>query len=146
MASASTLKPQAPAQRVKFKSLLWVGPLAIVASAVANLIVRLIAVSVLPISPEFMPLSFGPPVLFSVIGALGATIAFALIGRFARRPIALYRTIALVVLVISLIPDVLVYTSQSMPGASLPAVITLMIMHVVAWAICGALFTRLAAE
>lgn len=146
MASATTLKTQAPGQRVKFKSLLWVGPLAIVASVVACQIVRLIAVPVLGISPEFMPLSFGPPVFFSAIGALGATIAFAIVGRFAQRPVALYRTIALVVLVLSLIPDALLYFSPIMPGITLPAIATLMVMHIVTWAICVNLLTRLAVE
>ncbi len=146
MASATTLKTQAPSQQVKFKNLLWVGPLAIVASVVACLIIRTIAVPLLNISPEFMPLSFGPPVLFSAIGALAATIAFAIVGRFSQRPVALYRTIALVALVISLIPDVLLYLAPTMPGVSLPAVVALMAMHITVWAICVNLLTRLAAE
>lgn len=146
MASATSLKTTAPAQRVSFKRLLWVGPLAIVAAVLANQIVRMIAVAALDIAPEFMPLSFGPPVLFSIIGALGATIAFAIVGRFSQRPLALYRTIALVVLLISLIPDVLLYISPIMPGVTLPAVATLMVMHVVTWAICVNMFTRLAVE
>lgn len=146
MASTTAVTTQAPGQRVSYKRLLWVGPLAIIASVVACVIVRTIAVSLLPISPEFMPLSFGPPVLFSAIGALGAVIAFAIVGRFAQRPVALYRTIALVVLVISLIPDVMLYVAPTMPGVSLPAVVALMAMHITVWAICVNLFTRLAAE
>lgn len=145
MASVTANQSQAPAQRVKISRLLWVGPLAIVAAVVANQIIRLIAVA-LGIGADFMPLSFGPPLFFSVIGVLGATIVFAIVARFAKRPLALFRTIALVVLVISLIPDVMLYTSQSMPGASLPAVVTLMLMHVAAWAICVQLFSRLTAE
>jgi hypothetical protein len=146
MASVTANQAASPAQRVKISRLLWVGPLAIVAAVIVNQIIRLIAVSLLGIGPEFMPLSFGPPLFFSVIGVLGATIAFAIIARFAQRPIALFRTVALVVLLISFIPDVLVYTSQAMPGATLPAVATLMIMHVAAWAICVQLFSRLTTE
>jgi hypothetical protein len=145
MASVTTRQAQAPAQRVKISRLLWVGPVAIVAAVILNQVIRLVAVS-LGIGADFMPLSFGPPLFFTVIGVLGATIVFAIIARFSQRPIALFRTIALVVLVISLIPDILLYTSQGMPGATLPAVVTLMLMHVAAWAVCVQLFSRLTAE
>jgi len=146
MTSVTATQSQAPAQRVRISRLLWVGPLAIVAAVIANLIIRTIAVSLLGISAEFPPLGFGPPVMFTVIGVLGATIVLAIVARFSKRPIALFRTIALVVLVISLIPDVLLYTSNGMPGTSLGAVLALMVMHAVAYAITVTLFSRMTAE
>ena len=49
-------------------------------------------------------------------------------------------------LIISLVPDILLYTSNAMPGSSLAAVLALMLMHVAAFAICFTLLPRLTAE
>ena len=57
-------------ERVSGHRLLWVGPLAIVASVIANQIVRIIAVSLFNISPEFMALQVGPPLMFTIMGVL----------------------------------------------------------------------------
>ena len=84
MASVTANQAQAPVQRIKISRLLWVGPLAIVEAVIVNEIIRLIAVS-LGIGSDFMPLSFGPSLFFSVIGVLGATIVFAIIARFSQR-------------------------------------------------------------
>jgi hypothetical protein len=130
--------------RVDFRKLLWVGPLTIIAAIVANLIIQQIAAAALRPDPSFMPLSPPPPIMFTLIGVLGAVIVYAVVGRFAHRPIALFRRIALVALLVSLIPDVLLLLPGGMPGANLPNVIVLMLMHVVAWAISVNLLTRLA--
>jgi hypothetical protein len=131
-------------ERVALGRLLWVGPLAIVAAVAANLLIRLVAVALFDISPEFMPLQWGPPIFFTTIGVIGAIVVFAIVARFSKRPVRLFRTIALVVLVLSFIPDVLLLTSNSMPGTSPAAVLALMAMHVVTWAISVGLLTRLA--
>ena len=146
MASAVTPQVQAASQSVKASRLWWAGPLTIVVAVIVNAIIRLIAVSLLGVSSEFPPLQAGPPVVFSIIGVLGAVIVFAIIARFATRPIALFRRIAIVVLIISLVPDILLYTSNAMPGSSLAAVLALMLMHVAAFAICFTLLPRLTAE
>src|SRR5690242_17392670 len=125
MASAAASQSQIASQRVKASRLWWAGPLTIVVAVVVNVIVRQIAVSLLGVSADFMPLQAGPPVVFTIIGVLGAVIAFAIIARFSARPISLFRTIAIVVLLISLVPDILLYTSNSMPGTSLAAILML---------------------
>jgi hypothetical protein len=131
--STSTLIDQ-PA-RVATGQLLKIGALAIGASLVANLLIRIIAVSVLGIGEGFMPLSWGPPIVFTIMGVLGAIIVFAIIARFAKRPIRLFRIIGVVFLVLSLLPDIGLLNSNAMPGTSLSAVLTLMLMHVAAGAI-----------
>src|SRR5689334_21612227 len=103
-------------ERVSSRRLLWVGPLAIVAAVIANQIIRLIAVSLFNISPEFMALQVGPPFMFTIMGVLGAIIVYAVVGRISRRPIRLFRVIALVVLVLSFIPDIGLLTTGMMPG------------------------------
>lgn len=142
--STSTLSDRA--ERVAGGRLLRAGALAIGASVIANLIIRIIAVNLLGIGEGFMPLSWGPPIVFTIIGVLGAIIVFAIIARFAKRPARLFRIVGLVALVLSLLPDIGLLTSNSMPGTSLAAVITLILMHVAAGAITIWLLTTRTTE
>jgi hypothetical protein len=133
-------------QRISFKRLLWVAPLAIVVSVIATQLVRLLFVALFDISPEFMPLQFGPPLAFTIMGVLGAVIVFAAVGRLSRRPIQLFRTIAVIVLVLSFLPDIGLLMTGMMPGTSPIAVAGLALMHVVVWAITVWMLTTLARE
>ena len=122
----------------------WVGLLAIIASVAANLLVRLLAVVTLDISPDFEPLSgYGTVISLTAFGVLGAVIVFALLARFARPPILMFKRIAAVALVLSFVPDVLLLVA-SVPGATAVSVGVLMVMHVVTWAISVGMLTTLA--
>ena len=127
---------------IQLRRLLWVGPLAVVASVIGVLLIQIIAVAILKPDPLPMSLNWGPPIVFTVVLVSAAVIVFALVTRFIKNPIRTYQIIALVVLVVSFLPDV-GYAGSSMPGASWPVAIALMIMHVVAWAICVSILTRL---
>ncbi|HNP71747.1 MAG TPA: DUF6069 family protein [Kouleothrix sp.] len=146
----STLSHSAAAspEQVALGKLAWAGPLAIAAAVVANLVVRVIAVALLNPAPEVIALGWGPPIIFTFAGVLGAVIVFALIGRFARRqPIALFRRVALVALIVSLIPNTLIlFNPQAapFPGATAGVVLALSLMHVLAWAISVGVLTRYA--
>lgn len=133
-------------ERIASGRLLKVGALAIGASVVANLIIRIIFVNLLGIGSEFPPLGWGPPIIFTIMGVLGAVIVFAIVARFAKRPIRLFRIIALVVLVLSLLPDLGLLNANAMPGTSLGSVIALMLMHVAAGAITIWLLTTQTVE
>ena len=124
-----------PVERIASGRRLRVGALAISASVVANLIIRIIFVNLLGIGTEFPPLGWGPPIVFTIIGVLGAVGVFAIIARFSKHPIRLFRIIALVVLVLSLLPDIGLLSANNMPGTSLGSVLALMLMHVAAGAI-----------
>lgn len=124
----------------------WVGLLTIVASVVANVLVRLLAVATLDISPDFEPLSgYVHVIRLTAFGVLGAIIVFALLARFARRPILMFKRIAAVVLVLSFVPTVWLLVA-SMPGATAVSVGVLMLMHLVAWAISVGMLTSLALQ
>jgi len=127
---------------IQLRKLLWVGPLAVAASVIGVLIVRMIAVAILQPNPQPMSLSWGPPIIFTVVLVAAAVVVFALVARFIKNPIRTYQIIALVVLILSFLPDV-AYGSSQMPGASWPVAIVLMIMHVVAWAICVSILVKL---
>ena len=122
--------------------LLWVGLLAILASVGANVLVRLLAAATLDLSPASLELlDYGGVIVLTTFGVLGAVIVFALLVRFARWPILIFKWIAVVVLLLSFVPDVLLLVA-SVPGATAVSVGVLMSMHVVAWAISvGTLIT-----
>jgi len=140
----STASQSQPGERVAYSRLLWVGPLTIVAAVVATSLLRLVAVALLQPDPQFIPLTPAIPVVFTIIGVLGAVIAYAIVGRIGSRPIRLFRRVALVALALSFIPDMLLLVSGAMPGTSVATVGTLMLMHIVAWAISVRMLTTLA--
>ncbi len=142
---ASITSSAQPTERVAFSRLLWVGPLTILAAIVANIIIQQIAVAVLQPDPAFIPLTFAAPIAFTLIGVLGAVIVYAVIGRVSRQPVQLFRRVALVTLVVSFIPDILMLITGFNPGTTAANVAVLMLMHVVAWAIAVGMLTRLAA-
>ena len=141
---SATMSSQAPSDQVAYSRLLWAGPLAIVAAVVVNIIIQQIAVAVLQPDPQFMPLTLGAVSTFTVMGMLGAVIVYAVLGRVSRRPVALFRRVALIALVVSLIPDILMAITRFIPGTTTPNVIVLMIMHVATWAVAVGILTRFA--
>jgi hypothetical protein len=126
---------------------LWLAALVAIGGAlVATLLIRLLALAVLDVSPEFPPLAGpGPTIFFTVIPAVAAVCVYALVRRMSRRPDALFRRIALGVLVFSLLPDLWLLTEgarEAFPGATWAGVGVLMAMHVAAaaailWALTG---------
>jgi uncharacterized membrane-anchored protein len=116
---------------VQLKKLWWVGPLTVLAAILGVLIVRMIAMAILP--PPYAPGldMIALPIGLTVILCTGAVVVFALVGRFAKNPVRTYLIISSVFLVISFLPD-LAAVSAPFPGAGWPYSITLMIMHVVA--------------
>ena len=95
--------------------------------------------------PEsFMTLSPGPIIGWSVIGTGGATIVYALLRKYAKKPKDLFGLVSFVVLLASFIPDVLILDMTSGPfaGATWGAVFLLMLMHVVVAGIVTYLFIK----
>jgi hypothetical protein len=132
------------ANSLDLRGLWWAGPLAVVSSIAAVLVVRVVGVAVIEVAPEFQPLSWGAPIVFTAILVTAAVFVFAAVARAAANPIRLFRRIALVALAVSMIPDLLLPGSG--PGATWPAVIILMVMHVVAWFVTVEVLTRWGAK
>ncbi len=116
---------------IQLKKLWWVGPLTVIAAIVGVLIVRAIAMLILPApyAPGLAMIVI--PIVLTLVLCTGAVVVFALVGRFAKTPIRTYLIISSVFLVISFLPDVAAVAAP-FPGAGWPYSITLMIMHVVA--------------
>jgi len=130
--------------RIPLNRLAWVGPLTIVLATLANVILQQLAVAVLQPDPAFMPLTLMPPIVFTVVGVLGAVITYAVIGRRAAQPLAQFRRVALIALIVSFVPDLLMLITGFNPGTTLANVVVLALMHVVAWAIAVGMLTQLA--
>ncbi len=134
--------------RIAYGKLPWVALLAALAAAVANALVhfaasglRFIPQSILVPTPSGEhPLTVAPVAVSSLVGAIGAAIVFAIIGLFARRPVRLFRIVATVVLVLSFA------TPLTIPGAPAAMILSLEVMHVVAWAVIVGLLTTMAGQ
>ncbi len=150
MTSASmTAKAGAFPQReqVAMRRLWWVGLLAIVASSGANLLVYAIAVGLFAGPREFPMLSPGSVITSTAVYLTFAVIAYAVVGRFARRPIWLFRRIAVVALLLSFIMPISAGAGMIVDAqADVATVLTLIIMHIVAAGISVSLLTTLARE
>ena len=138
----------AGSERIAWARLPWVALLAAVATAIANALVYFAASGlgfvshgVLISSPTGeKPLSVAPVAISSVVGAIGAAIVFALTGLFARRPVRLFRIVAIVVLVLSFA------TPLTIPDVPVAMFLSLEVMHVVAWVVIVGLLTTLARQ
>ncbi len=130
--------------RVAIRRLLWAGPLAAILAAVANAVVYFVAYGLGAMPRDVAVQGSGsitlePVVFASVIGAVGATIVFAIVALLARRrPIRTFSVVAAVVLVLSF------YTPFTIPGAPVAMVATLLLMHVVAAVVIVGVLARLA--
>src|SRR6186997_703245 len=105
---------------INARALWWAGPLTV---AVAGL---------LDLPAGFPPLTWQGLIFFTVVGVGLGVLVFAVVAMFSSTPIRTYRKIALVVLVLSMLPDA--WLPGNVPGATWPAAIVLMVTHVAAWA------------
>jgi hypothetical protein len=114
------------------------------AAVVANLALWAVARGPLGVSPAFPPLqSAAATVVAGVVGILAATAAFALIRRLAPRPVAAFRVVAVVALLLSLGGPM---SARAEPGGSGGAVAVLVAMHVVTAVIAVGFLPRAAWE
>jgi hypothetical protein len=123
--------------------------IAAVVAVVANLIVYAVAVALTNVS-SFALLN---PVSISgalTVATIGATIVYALFGRFTNRPVTIFRVVSAVLALLSLASPLMVASGNlpPMPMATGPLVvtngevITMLVMHIVAAvAIVGVLTT-----
>lgn len=89
--------------------------------------------------PIFRPLSWGSVMVLTVIGAIGATVAYWVVNRFAAEPIRTYRTLAIVFLLLSFVPDFTL--ALNFPNSSIAGIVVLMAMHVIVAGVAIGLFT-----
>ena len=118
---------------------------AIVAAALAtplDLVIEAVARQAFAVPPEFEPFQ-GTVAPYTIGGIALAAAAFAVVRRFARDVSATYLRLSIVALVLSWIPDVGLLVIHD-PGATVPAVAALMVMHATTAIITVAALLRIA--
>src|SRR5215218_3021020 len=119
-----------------------VGLATVAAAVIANLLVYLLGSVAVGYDPQFIVLANASgTILFTVVPAIVAVLLYAVLTRFTANPAGIFTNIAVVVLVLSLIPD-LTYI-PSVPGASSGQTAILMVMHVVAAVVIVSMLTTL---
>jgi hypothetical protein len=86
------------------------------------------------------PITFPMVVAMSAVGAVAGTLVYALVGRFARRPVRAFRVVSVLALVLSFAGPL------TIPGAPPGMVVALLVMHIIAAVIVVGLLTTLAAK
>jgi hypothetical protein len=137
--SSSSPAPVAP-RAVSWGRFALVGLGTVIAAVLANLLVYLIGSVVVGYDPQFVVLANASgTILFTVVPAIVAVLLYAALIRFTSNPARIFTNIAIVVLILSLIPD-LTYI-PSVPGATTGQTAILMVMHVVAAAVIVSILT-----
>lgn len=100
------------------------------------------ATQTLEIAPDFMALRYPPVVFLTVLGVLGAAAVYSRFDRIVEDRDRAFRRIAIVVLVISFVPDVALLAVD--PAATVAGVVVLMAMHVVVAGVAVGVLTGMA--
>jgi hypothetical protein len=127
---------------VRWGRLLVVGVGAVVASTIANVLVAQALVSLLQVPATFRSLQTGSVAPLTVIGVAGAVLVFAVLARLRADPVRAFTVVASIALVISWVPDLLLYANERSYGTTLTDVLSLMFLHVVAAGIAVFLLGR----
>jgi uncharacterized membrane protein YozB (DUF420 family) len=126
---------------------LWkIGLVAAGVSAVANLVLLFATKPFMDVPDSLVPMTPPAVIIWSLIGALGAIGVFALVRKSSAHPQKTFMAIAIVVLVVSFLPDIVLVNVTEGPfgGASWGAIFVLMIMHVISFAIVMPLLRKFA--
>jgi len=115
---------------------------ALVIAVPVDLAIEAVARQAFAVSPQFEPFQ-GTVAPYTAGGVILAGIAYAVVRRFFRDAERVYVRLAIVALVLSWIPD-LALLAINEPGATVPAVASLMVIHTVAAAIVITSLLRIA--
>jgi len=116
--------------------------IALVVAIPLDLAIEALTRQVFAVSPDFPPFQ-GSVAPYTAGGIVLAGVVYAVLRRFVREADRMYVRLAIVALVLSWIPDVaLLFINE--PGASVPAVASLMVMHAVSAAIVVTSLVRVA--
>ena len=111
------------------------GAVAGVAAAVVNVVVSAVARGPFGARDDFAPLTPGPIVMWTILGAIIGAVGWRVIVTKRADSRALLAKLVPTVLVLSFLPDLALLATDTMPGQSTTGVLALMVMHVLTAAI-----------
>lgn len=136
MTNASTaMQPS----KLPFSRVLAAGGIAIVGSVIANLAVYFVGRMLVNPPADFQPLASPmPTIIFTTFFLVVATAVFAMINAWSSNRARVFTIVAVIALVLGFIPDIMLIVSPEsspMGTPTLGAVLVLIVMHFVAFAI-----------
>ena len=140
--TTSTTTTSTSSRDVSASSALTAGLTGGVVAAVLNVAISAIARGAFGAGDDFAPLTPGPIVMWSIVGALIGAVGWRLIVNRSAQSRALLNKLVPTVLVLSLIPDVALLATDSMAGQTTTGVLALMVMHVVTAVIAVTAYRR----
>ena len=127
---------------VSVRSALGTGAVAGIAAAVVNVAISAIARGSFDASDDFAPLTPGPIVMWTLLGAILGAAGWRLFVNRSARSRALLTKLVPTVLVLSFLPDLALLATDAMPGQSTAGVLALMVMHVATAAVVVTAYRR----
>ncbi len=127
-ATTAAARTQRPAYTVG--TALQTGAAAGVLAAIVNVGVSAVARGPFDASDEFVPLTPGPIVMWTIVGAVIGALGWRLIVTQKANSRALLAKLVPTVLVLSFLPDLALLATDTMPGQTTAGVLALMVMHV----------------
>jgi hypothetical protein len=134
---------QAPAGRFSSRRLIPATGAALVASLLGVLAIRAAAVSGTSDTSRFSPLQPASVISLTVAGVLLAAATCLWLNRISDRPVVTFRSIALIALPLSFIPDAAIWLSAHYPQTRAATVLPLMAMHILVAIVCLTVLPRL---
>ena len=128
---------------VSLGTALRTGAVAGVIAGVTNVVISSIAGGLLGASDDFVPLTPGPVLMWTILGAIIGAVGWRLIVNTSAHSRALLNTLVPIVLVLSFIPDIALLATDSVAGQTTAGVVALMVMHVVTAVIAVTAYCKL---
>ncbi len=140
--SAATRPAGLDRSTVSVRSALGTGAVAGIAAAIVNVAISAIARGPFDASDEFAPLTPGPIVMWTILGAVIGAAGWRLFVNRSARSRALLAKLVPTVLVLSFLPDLALLATDTMPGQTTAGVLALMVMHVATAAVVVTAYRR----
>ena len=125
--------------KLPFSRVMAAGGIAIVGSVVANLVVYFVGRMLVNPPADFLPLASPmPTIIFTTLFLVVATAVFAMINAWSSNRARVFTIVAVIALVLGFIPDIMLIVSPESSTMGTPtfgAVMVLIVMHFVAFAI-----------
>ncbi|HEX7265158.1 MAG TPA: DUF6069 family protein [Candidatus Dormibacteraeota bacterium] len=135
-----------PSHQLSLRRLVFVGAALAVLATAADVIVAMELRSALRVPTGFSPLTVPSVASLTIAGMIGATVVFGLIARVRPDPRATFVRIAAAALVLSWVPDLLIWATRIFPATTGNGILSLMALHVVAAACAVGILYRFGLE
>jgi hypothetical protein len=114
------------------RRLVFVGATLAVLATAADVIVATELRAALSVPTGFSPLTVPSVASTTIVGMIGATVVFGWLARVRPDPRAAFVRIAAAALVLSWVPDLLIWVTGIFPATTASGIVSLMALHVVA--------------